>query len=505
MTYALPRPFLAVAPVTETMKLKAAVKSDRGRLSDHNEDSYLAAHDIGLYLVCDGVGGHKAGDIASRVGCQLVDKYVRAALGPQDHPSDHDRVLANAIGDANAGIFDYGRTHEKKRGLGSTLTVLWFHGDRVLFACVGDSRIYLFRDGTLTQLSFDEKAGRYRLAASLGHDRTVDPQLGMVRLRRGDRFLLCSDGLHGPVPRAELIDLLRSEPDPARCCERLVAAANEHGGPDNITALVADVIEPDRRRSWRFSQVRADATSLRARLRGTRRWLWAVAAVALVAAVIALALSFRQGGDAPAAGPKLTGRIAVLAREANAKAEMADRQGTQKALEALILQAVNEHKRIARADLALHPEAERLYERAADAVWNRLYNESRAKLTRLEGTPVEATIQTQLRSHREQADRIRAQFAEGDYRTTADTFAELDRQSDTVVRNARAELARAKEAIENAVAVLANKANEFEPDNPTHKAIDTHLAEARKALAADDLVKARTAVDAARAVLEEGN
>ena len=149
------------------MKLSVAAKTDPGILSDHNEDHYVLCRHIGLYMVPDGVGGHSAGAVASRVGCGLIQKFVHEAIKSTDGPAQHDVALADAIAEANRSILELGERDQAKRGLGSTLVVLWFHGDRALFACVGDSRIYLLRDGELAQLSFDEKAGRYRLAASL--------------------------------------------------------------------------------------------------------------------------------------------------------------------------------------------------------------------------------------------------------------------------------------------------------------------------------------------------
>ena len=492
-------------PVCEPMKLRVAAKSDPGRLGEHNEDFCLARKELGLYLVADGVGGHQAGEVASKAGCQLIDQVVRQSVGPSVDPSEHDRVLAEAIDEANAGVFRTGQLDAKKRGLGSTLAALWFHGDRVLFACVGDSRIYLFRDGALRQLSYDEKAGRYRLAASLGHEPTVEPQIGMVRLQAGDRFLLCTDGLHGPVPHDELVGLLGAEPDPARCCARLVAAANDHGGPDNITALVADVVEPDRPQRWHFSRTRVDATSRRARVAGTRKWLWAVVAVLAAALVLAGAVSLRPARRTGAGDDEIAGRIAVLIREANAKAALGDTAGTQRALEALVHQAVKERRRLERAGLGLHQDALRLYERAADAVWEQLYNRSHEKLTRLKGTPVEPYIQAHLRSRREQADRIREQFVRGDYRLVAETFDRLDQQADTIIHTARQDLEREKNRLENSLAVLRARAREFQPGNPTRQAMEPHIAAARAALDREDLTTARRAVDAARAALDEGN
>ena len=181
------------------MKTNAASKTDTGRLSDHDEDYFVARRDLGLYLVADGVGGAEAGELASRVACQLVEKSIRGTLAADPPPASHSTILGNAIREASSGLLDYARREAGSGGVGTTLAALWLHGDRVLFAYVGDSRIYLYRQGRLRQLSRDEKAGRYRLAASLGSERPVDPHLGVIRLQPGDRFLLCTDGLYGSI------------------------------------------------------------------------------------------------------------------------------------------------------------------------------------------------------------------------------------------------------------------------------------------------------------------
>jgi serine/threonine protein phosphatase PrpC len=268
------------------MKLKAAALTDVGILSENNEDWFLMAKDIDLYLVADGVGGLEAGELASHLACRLVEQAVRDGMRGIEPPM-YPQLLVKSIKDANKTIYQFGR-RKVRSSIGSTLTCLWFGEDRVIFAAVGDSRIYLFRDGRLRQLSKDQTTGDHRLTASLGLPASPEVQLGMVRLREADRFLLCSDGVHDPLDDPEISAMLDSFPEPSECCERLVKKANAEGGPDNITVLVADVVEPGERQRWRSKGVGLDATSVFAPLLSKPVLLAAGAVLVLAAAVISI-------------------------------------------------------------------------------------------------------------------------------------------------------------------------------------------------------------------------
>jgi len=241
------------------MELQAAARTDIGVLSDNNEDWFLMAKDLGLYLVADGVGGLEAGEMASHLACRLIERAVRDGMHGVD-PRRYPKLLTEAVTEANKTIYRFGR-RKIGSGIGTTLTTLWFDRDRVLFVAVGDSRIYLYRHGRLRCLTTDQTMGDHRLTASLGQPTTPEIQLGMLRVRSGDRFLLCSDGLHGPVPDAGISTSLDSFPDPTECIERLIRKANDAGGPDNITAMVVDVIAPGPRQAWRSKGVGPDVTS----------------------------------------------------------------------------------------------------------------------------------------------------------------------------------------------------------------------------------------------------
>jgi len=482
------------------MKLNVAVKTDTGLLYEHNEDYFVARRQTGLFLVADGVGGADAGELASKVACQLIEQALQPSATAAD-PSRHDAALTKAIRDANHGLFDYATHSVDKREVGTTITALWFHGDRVLFAYVGDSRIYLYRDGVLRQLSRDEKAGRYRLAASLGQGPTVEPHLGMVRLRRGDRFLLCSDGLYGPVAQADLVTMLDSERDPEACCARLIDAANDAGGPDNITALVADVVEPDPPGAWRFSRVWLDATSPLSRLLRAPVWLGIAAAALIAAALIWWAAASSQGtGDGQP--PPIAGRLAILAGEANHKAERGDRPGTLQALHDLVREAVRQRKRFDRADLALDDTPAVLLDQATADVWRELLAPATKEMADLAGTPAERYVEAELRTTRDRIDHIHKQFLADDYRFVAETFDSLHKEVATICQRARRALARDKQRLQAALDELKLDATEFEHDSPVRLTLDAHIAAAAKALEADDVPTADKQIQAAKAAVK---
>ena len=480
------------------MKLRVAAKTDAGRLSDHNEDYLLARDDLGLYLVADGVGGLQAGELASAVACRIIEQTLVASL-PGSTPSRHDRLLADAIQQANLGLFHLGQEQPDRRGIGTTLVALWFHGDRALFAYVGDSRIYLYRDGLLRQLSKDEKVGRFRLAASLGQDRTVDVRMGMVRLRPRDRFLLCTDGLHGPVPRRDLVFLLDSERDPAACCRRLVARANERGGPDNITALVADVAEPGPPQGWRFSRVRSDATSLVARLR--RPWFAATvlsitAVVVFLWAIVSLTPEPKQ-----AQPPALNARIAVLAREANARADQGDRAGALASLKDLVREAVRSRCTATARGLGLKPAVASALQAASDEVWDELYAPIRQKLASIEGTQASQDADDEIREVTDRIEGVHQQFRSGHYEHVAEAFETLADEVEAIVSRATSDYAEERSRLSAAIPRLRSRASEFAAGNPIRRALEEHLAQAAKALEAGNLKEARKHVDAAEAAL----
>jgi protein phosphatase len=234
------------------MRLITGAATDVGRVREGNEDAYLVDDATGLVAVADGMGGHRAGEVASATALEAL----RAAI-------THGRPLRESMQDANEAVFTKSLTDEELRGLGTTLTAATLvTGGTVLVGHVGDSRAYLLHDGELRQVTVDhslveELVREGRLTAdeaavhpqrsiitrALGVDASVEVDVYPVELAPGDRLLLCSDGLTGMVQAETIAATLRREEDPARAAAALIDAANVAGGEDNITAVVVAVTD----------------------------------------------------------------------------------------------------------------------------------------------------------------------------------------------------------------------------------------------------------------------
>ncbi|HTX97939.1 MAG TPA: protein phosphatase 2C domain-containing protein [Mycobacterium sp.] len=238
-----------------TLVLRYAARSDRGLVRANNEDSVYAG--ARLLALADGMGGHAAGEVASQL--------VIAALAHLDDDEPGGDLLAKldaAVRAGNAAIAAQVEAEPELEGMGTTLTAILFAGDRIGLVHIGDSRGYLLRDGELTQITKDDTfvqtlvdEGRITreeahshpqrsliMRALTGHE--VEPTLTMREVRAGDRYLLCSDGLSDPVSDETILEALQI-PDVAEAAYRLIELALRGGGPDNVTVVVADVVDYD--------------------------------------------------------------------------------------------------------------------------------------------------------------------------------------------------------------------------------------------------------------------
>jgi PPM family protein phosphatase len=238
-----------------TLVLRYAARSDVGLVRSNNEDSVYAG--ARLLALADGMGGHAAGEVASQL--------VIAALAHLDDDEPGGDLLAKldgAIRSGNSAIAAQVEMEPDLEGMGTTLTAILFAGNRLGLAHIGDSRAYLLRDGELTQITKDDTfvqtlvdEGRITreeahshpqrsliMRALTGHE--VEPTLTMREVRTGDRYLLCSDGLSDPVSDETILDALQI-PDVTDSADRLIELALRGGGPDNVTVVVADVVDYD--------------------------------------------------------------------------------------------------------------------------------------------------------------------------------------------------------------------------------------------------------------------
>jgi PPM family protein phosphatase len=239
-----------------TLVLRYSARSDRGLVRQNNQDAVYAGPR--LLALADGMGGHAAGEVASSL--------VIAALAPLDEDDPGDDLLAelrDATVQGNAAITRHVADAPDLEGMGTTLTAILFAGNRLGLVHIGDSRAYQLRDGMLTQITKDDTfvqslidEGRITeeeahthpqrsllLRAITGQD--VDPSLTIREARAGDRYLLCSDGLSGVVSDETLAETLQAFRDPRECADRMIELALRGGGPDNITCIVADVVDID--------------------------------------------------------------------------------------------------------------------------------------------------------------------------------------------------------------------------------------------------------------------
>jgi PPM family protein phosphatase len=251
-------------------------KTDVGLIREHNEDNFLVADvtnavragdgrdpftftvgDKGaLLLVCDGMGGAAAGEVASQMAADAIyESLVAAGPLPRD---GFARLLRRAVERANERIFIQSRDNQSERGMGTTCTVAGLVDDMLVVAQIGDSRCYILRDGKLAQVTKDQslawqliEAGAMTLdeakafehaniiLQALGVQERVEVVLSQVALRKGDVALLCSDGLHGPVTDEEILAVLIAEPNLQKAGEGLIQKALDRDGPDNITVALA--------------------------------------------------------------------------------------------------------------------------------------------------------------------------------------------------------------------------------------------------------------------------
>jgi len=236
-----------------THQLRFAARSDRGLLRSNNQDSVYAGER--LLIVADGMGGHAAGDLASRV---VVAAFVPLDAAPPD--ADLRVPLKRALLDGNDAIAEMVQDDPDLEGMGTTATAMLFDGDRMGLVHIGDSRAYLYRNGVLHLLSRDDTFvqslvddGRITEDEAAHHPQRnlllralngtePEPMLMVREISTGDRFLLCSDGLSSVVGAEAIADAL-ADPDPESAADRLIELALVAGGPDNVTVIVADVID----------------------------------------------------------------------------------------------------------------------------------------------------------------------------------------------------------------------------------------------------------------------
>jgi len=247
--------------------IESAGVTDIGRKRKNNEDSFLLDNDLGLYVVADGMGGHLAGEVASKLVVDTVWDYVKRFEEDEDAKELEDveetlskeaNRLLSGIKLANQGVYQTAQSNESYRGMGSTLSAVYFTDKTFIVANVGDSPIYLVHDGSIELISvihnvMAEQAAidpneaellgekfKHMLTRAIGVEEEVEADICENQYFKGDILAISSDGLSDKVSPDEILDVVSNE-RPAKACQTLVDLANERGGDDNITVIVLKV------------------------------------------------------------------------------------------------------------------------------------------------------------------------------------------------------------------------------------------------------------------------
>ena len=267
----------AAAP-TPSLCLEVASRTDAGLERDNNEDNLLVTAlgasaralpratrlvieppGFALLAVCDGMGGARAGEVASRLAVDLLEEAM-LQKGPAASPAELGPRLTYSLEEASRRIHQQASQRSAQSGMGTTATACALAGDTLHIAQIADSRAYLLRRGRLTQLTRDQTLATLMLESgqlapeevhtfafghvilqAVGTAERVEVDLRQITVCAGDVLLLCSDGLHGPVSDAQIQQILEREPTPAAACDALITQALDAGGPDNISCIVARI------------------------------------------------------------------------------------------------------------------------------------------------------------------------------------------------------------------------------------------------------------------------
>jgi protein phosphatase len=254
------------------MRVIAAGRTDVGLQREHNEDSFVLLDQHGLFVVADGMGGHRSGDVASKLATETIsDFFNTTAREDATWPFHYDPTLSaeenrllTGIKIANKSIYERGARSRDHQGMGTTIVGMLFspQARRIYVGHVGDSRCYRVREGKITQLTQDHsllndwlkampelpeaqrtEVPRNVITRALGMSDTVQVDITLDDPQAGDIYVLCSDGLSSMLSDEEILAVVQQTTSPEETATKLVEGANSHGGEDNVTTIVAHVVE----------------------------------------------------------------------------------------------------------------------------------------------------------------------------------------------------------------------------------------------------------------------
>ena len=241
--------------------MHAAALSDIGKVRVTNEDAFALLPEQGLFIVADGLGGHRAGATASKIVVSVLPEMVkqRRAAVQDDETTTISQLLRDTIAELSLTLREHAASEPGLAGMGATVVVACVQGAQAFIAHMGDSRAYLYRQGELKQLTDDHSVvgillrrgeitpeearahpARNRLTRYVGMEHEAYPDVQTLKLSARDRLLLCTDGLMAMMRDEAITEILAHSHDPQLACQALVDSANAAGGHDNVTVLVAD-------------------------------------------------------------------------------------------------------------------------------------------------------------------------------------------------------------------------------------------------------------------------
>lgn len=232
-------------------------KTDPGMVRDNNEDSIMVRPDLGLAVLADGMGGHQAGEVASAMAIDLVKQFFENA-SQRSGELNYSDIVSDSIMLANSAIFELSKTKPDCAGMGSTVVVTYFDGEKVFVGHVGDSRLYRFRGNELHQVTEDhslvqelvsrgllskeeaiESTNKNLVTRALGIEESVEIDVASENWEEGDLYLICSDGLNDVLRDDAISEILEANiNDLEKALETLIETVNANGGPDNVSIIL---------------------------------------------------------------------------------------------------------------------------------------------------------------------------------------------------------------------------------------------------------------------------
>ncbi len=244
-------------------RIEVHSETDVGLKREKNQDAFLTNADLGLYMVADGMGGHKGGEVASRLAVETIQEVVQKSIEDKEKYPPRE-LIQKAFGHASQNIYETSTRDMDLRGMGTTLVVTYFCDETLYVGNVGDSRAYLFREGKMWQMTEDHsliyeqiKAGLWSefetaafpaknvITRSVGFEKRVECDIIQRRPTVGDKIIMCSDGLTGLVSDQKIAEIVNMNPSKI-AVQKLVEEANKSGGDDNITVMIVSVFDKEK-------------------------------------------------------------------------------------------------------------------------------------------------------------------------------------------------------------------------------------------------------------------